>query len=56
MYLVTVEHKEDGIWWSDPSGFGTMSEAREFAKDITDVPDGHEVCIYDCRLILDSGL
>ena len=47
MYLVTVEDKEDGVWWDEPAGFDALEDAKRYADEILP-PEGHEAVIWRC--------
>jgi hypothetical protein len=50
MYLVTVEGTDDGMWFGDPEGFDSESEARKFAAE-QKPPAGNIVALYRCHLV-----
>jgi hypothetical protein len=50
MFIVTVEHEKDGMWFDEPAGFDTKQEAQRYADELSP-PEGHVVVIYACHEI-----
>jgi hypothetical protein len=50
LYIVTVEHDQDGMFWDDPEGCDSLQEARLIALRKRP-PPGHIAAIYSCNFI-----
>ena len=54
LYMVTVEHDQDGMFWDDPVCWDSLIEARLFAQRKRP-PPGHITAIYSCSFVEATG-
>lgn len=50
LYIVTVEDEQDGMFWDDPDGYYSLTDAQVAARKKRP-PEGYVAAIYSCTLI-----
>lgn len=48
MWMVVIEHDDDGTWYDGPFGFENREDARNYGR-VLSPPTNNSVVIYNCH-------